>query len=653
MEQVATPPMTGLTGLKVVTFESRMVTAMADLITRHGGTPVSAPAVREIPLEENPAALQFARELFAGRIDLVVLLTGVGTRALVAAVETTFPRAEFLAALGQIPTIVRGPKPQAVLRELGVPIALAVPEPNTWREILSALDESGIALAGRRVAVQEYGRSNPELLAGLEARGASVMRVPVYRWALPEDCGPLRRAIMAIIEGQIDVALFTTAVQVDHLLQVAAESALEESLRPALGDTVVASIGPTCSEALREHGLVVDLEPEHPKMGHLVVTAARHAPVLRRIKRARASDGRTRMVEPAPGIAASARARDLLRESPFLKACRLEPTTYTPIWIMRQAGRYLPEYREIRAKLSFLELCHRPDLAAEVTVTAAERLGVDAAIIFADILLVVEPMGVGLEFTKGDGPVIHHPIRTEADLKRLQPVDAQESLSFVFEAVRLARAALPPAIPLIGFAGAPFTLASYVIEGGGSRQYQHTKTLMYRDPSAWHALMERLSAAVSGYLNGQISAGVQAVQLFDSWVGCLSPDDYREFVLPHTRQTVASLTPGVPVIHFGTDTASLLTLMRDAGGDVIGLDWRVDLGEAWARLGPRVAVQGNLDPVALFAEPDEIRRQAGRILERAARRPGHIFNLGHGVLPHTPVDHVRALIDYVHDATQR
>ncbi len=646
MEQVVAPTITGLTGLKVVTFESRMATAMADLISRHGGIPISAPAVREIPLEENPAALEFAKELLAGRIDLVVLLTGVGTRALVAAVETAFPRAEFLAAFGRIPTIVRGPKPQAVLRELGVPIAVAVPEPNTWREILSAIDEAAIPLSGRRVAVQEYGRGNPELLAGLEAKGASVMRVPVYRWALPEDCGPLRRAIMAIIEDQIDLVLFTTSVQVDHLLQVAGESGMEESLRAALRDTVVASIGPMCSEALREHGLGVDLEPEHPKMGHLVVTAARHAHVFRRIKRARAVRGARCEVREDRGA-------DLLRESPFLKACRLEPTPYTPIWIMRQAGRYLQEYREIRAKVSFLELCHRPDLAAEVTVTAAERLGVDAAIIFADILLVVEPMGIGLEFTKGDGPVIHRPVRTGADVKKLQPVDAQESLSFVFEAVRLARAALPPAIPLIGFAGAPFTLASYLIEGGGSRQYQHTKTLMYRDPAAWHDLMERLSAAVSEYLNGQISAGAQAVQLFDSWVGCLSPDDYREFVLPHSRRTIARLTPGVPVIHFGTDTATLLPLMRDAGGDVIGLDWRVDLGEAWAHLGPQVAVQGNLDPVALFAEPDEIRRQAGRILERAARRPGHIFNLGHGVLAQTPVDHLRALIDYVHEATQR
>ncbi|CBE70106.1 Uroporphyrinogen III synthase, uroporhyrinogen decarboxylase [Candidatus Methylomirabilis oxygeniifera] len=646
MNQSVAPPLAGLTGLTVVSFESRLAAPMADLISRQGGIPVSAPALREIPCTEHAEANEFAKALLAGRIDMVVWLTGVGARALLTAVEGTVSRAECLAALSRIPTIALGPKPQAVLRELGIPITLAVPEPNTWREILTAIDSAAIPLLGRRVAVQEYGRSNPELIAGLQTRGASVLRVPVYQWALPEDCGPLRQAIKAIANQQVDLVLFTTAVQADHLLQVAAADGLEEPLRTGLRDTVVASIGPTCSKALREHGLTVDLEPEHPKMGHLVQTAARHAHVLRRIKRAgtvQATGGR----RPETGGA------NLLQESPFLKACRLEPAPYTPIWIMRQAGRYLQEYREIRGKLSFLELCHRPDLAAEVTVTAAERLGVDAAIIFGDILLVVEPMGVGLEFTKGDGPVIHHPIRCGADLKRLQPVDVQGSLSFLFEAVRLARAALPANIPLIGFAGAPFTLASYLIEGRGSRQYQQIKTLMYRDPAAWHALMERLSDVVSDYLNGQIAAGVQVVQLFDSWVGCLSPDDYREFVLPHTKRAIARLVPGVPVIHFGTDTTSLLPLIREAGGNVIGLDWRVDLGEAWAGLGYEVGVQGNLDPVALFAEPDKIRRQADRILERAAKRPGHIFNLGHGILPQTPVDHLRVLIDYVHEATAR
>lgn len=536
MNQAIALSSAGLSGLTVVSFESRLAAPMADLISRQGGTPVSAPALREIPCTGHAEAIEFTKALLDGRIDMVVWLTGVGARALLAAVEDVVSRTEFLAALSRIPSIALGPKPQAVLRELGIPITLAVPEPNTWREVLTVIDSAAIPLLGRRVAVQEYGRSNPELIAGLEARGADVVRVPVYQWALPEDCGPLRQAIKAIVDRQVDLVLFTTAVQADHLLQVAAAAGLEEPLRAGLHDSVVASIGPTCSKALREHGLTVDLEPEHSKMGHLVQTAARHAQVLRRIKRART-------VEAVASRRQEAGSTDVLRESAFMKACRLEPAPYTPIWIMRQAGRYLQEYREIRGKLSFLELCHRPDLAAEVTVTAAERLGVDAAIIFGDILLVVEPMGVGLEFTKGDGPVIHHPVRCGADLKRLRPVDIQGSLSFLFEAVRLARAALPPNIPLIGFAGAPFTLASYLIEGRGSRQYQQIKTLMYRDPAAWHALMERLSDIVSDYLNGQIAAGVQVVQLFDSWVAASAPTTIGSSSCPTQNARSQSLRP--------------------------------------------------------------------------------------------------------------
>jgi len=340
-----------------------------------------------------------------------------------------------------------------------------------------------------------------------------------------------------------------------------------------------------------------------------------------------------------------------LNDSPFLKACRREPTPFTPIWLMRQAGRYMPEYRAVRSRLGFLELCKDSDAAAEVTVTAAERLGVDAAIIFADILLIVEPLGVGLEFSKGDGPVLHHPVRSPADVEGLPEVDAAAAVPFVYDAVRKARAALK--VPLIGFSGAPFTLASYVIEGGGSRNYVHTKTLMYGAPEAWHTLMRRLANAVVGYLSRQIAAGAQAVQLFDSWVGCLAPDDYRRFVLPHMRMVIDAITPGVPVIHFGTGTSGLLELMREAGGDVIGLDWRIDLGAAWDRLGPDVGVQGNLDPVVLFAPPDEIRDRAARILEHARGRSGHIFNLGHGILPNTPVDHVVALVDMVHELSRR
>src|SRR5947209_12796007 len=250
---------------------------------------------------------------------------------------------------------------------------------------------------------------------------------------------------------------------------------------------------------------------------------------------------------------------------------------------MRQAGQYMPEYRQIRARVSFLELCKTPDLAAEVTVTAVERLGVDAAIIFADILLIIEPMGIQLEFEKGEGPVIHNPVRSALDVERLQEVESVESLDFVMEAIHRTRRALRPNIPLIGFGGAPFTLASYIIEGGGSRNYVHTKTLMYTDSGAWHSLMSLVARALTKYLNAQIAAGAQAVQLFDSWVGCLSPDDYREYVLPHVRSIIQNITPGTPVIHFGTGTSTLPELMREAGGDVLGLDWRIDLDQGWQR----------------------------------------------------------------------
>jgi uroporphyrinogen decarboxylase len=315
---------------------------------------------------------------------------------------------------------------------------------------------------------------------------------------------------------------------------------------------------------------------------------------------------------------------------------------------MRQAGRYMREYREVREKTTFLELCKNPALAAEVTVTAVERLGVDAAIIFADILLILEPLGIELEFAKGEGPVIHNPVRRPSDVNRLRELQDPGELDFVYEAIRQTRSALKPDIPLIGFCGAPFTLASYMTEGGGSKNYVHTKRLMYDDPGAWHAMMELVSRALVKYLNAQIEAGAQAVQLFDSWVGCLSPDDYREFVLPHTKSVISGVTKGVPVIHFGTGTATLLELMREAGGDVIGLDWRVRLDEGWRRVGHDVAVMGNLDPIVLFAKQDVLRERTKQILGQADGRPGHIFNLGHGILPETPVENVIALVEMVH-----
>jgi uroporphyrinogen decarboxylase len=338
-------------------------------------------------------------------------------------------------------------------------------------------------------------------------------------------------------------------------------------------------------------------------------------------------------------------------ESRFLAACRRQPTDRTPVWFMRQAGRYMPEYRAAKAQQSILEICHRPRLVAQISCQPVERLGVDAAIVFADILLPFEPLGLGLSYDGGGGPKIWRPIRRPADVDKLEPVDPARHLGYVMDGVQQTKAALLerfPGIPLIGFAGAPFTLASYAIEGGTSKTFTTTKRFMYEHPQAWHRLMGKLSALVGRLLALQARAGADALQLFDSWVGCLSVPDYREYVLPHSRRTIELASEsGAPIIHFGTDTATLLEAVAEAGGDVIGVDWRIPLDDAWSRVGPR-AVQGNLDPAVLLGPRPEIERQVHDILRRAGGRPGHIFNLGHGILPDTPVDNVKSVVEMVH-----
>ena len=341
------------------------------------------------------------------------------------------------------------------------------------------------------------------------------------------------------------------------------------------------------------------------------------------------------------------------QKNPFLAACHREVPAHTPVWLMRQAGRYQPEYRELRSKVSFLELCHSPDLAAQVTIDAANWLDADAAILFADILLILQPMGFDLQFVKGDGPVIYNPVRTPADLARVQAMIDPEPLGYVYEAVRLIRRGLPQSRDLIGFAGAPFTLACYAIEGGGSRHYDKAKTFMYQYPDAFAELMTRLTDGTIHYLNAQIDAGADCVQLFDSWVGNLSLRDYVRHVQPHMKRLFDGIRPGTPSIHFGTDTGHLLKAQKAAGGWVIGLDWRADLDESWAHIGHDVAVQGNLDPIMLLGPWSEVERQTRIILDQAAGRPGHIFNLGHGILPSTPPDNVRRLVDFVHEQTRR
>jgi len=340
---------------------------------------------------------------------------------------------------------------------------------------------------------------------------------------------------------------------------------------------------------------------------------------------------------------------DLGQSSRFMRACRCEPVDCMPVWFMRQAGRYMPEYRVIRARHSLLDICREPELAAEVTLQPVCAFDIDAAILFADILLPLIPMGIDLQFAAGEGPVIRNAISAAEHVKRLLPVDPHESLSFVLEAIRLVREKLGGRIPLIGFAGAPFTLASYAIEGGSSRNFTKTKQFMYSQPEAWRQLMTKLAVLVSDYLVAQVEAGAQAIQLFDSWVGCLSPEDYAAYVQPHSQRVLDTVkNTGVPAIHFGTGTSLLLPMMKAAGGEVIGVDSKTPL--AWARqaLGPGVALQGNLDPAALLAPPDELRKQVQRVLRQVADRPGHIFNLGHGILPETPVENVRLVVELVH-----
>jgi uroporphyrinogen decarboxylase len=334
----------------------------------------------------------------------------------------------------------------------------------------------------------------------------------------------------------------------------------------------------------------------------------------------------------------------------FLRACRREPVDATPVWFMRQAGRYLPQYRALREKHSLLDLCRNPPLAVEVTLQPLDVLDVDAAILFSDLLLPFTPMGLDFDFVKGEGPSIANPIRSASDVDRISRFEPRESLGHVLETIRLLRRELDGRVPLIGFGGAPFTLASYAIEGGPSRDYLRTKSFMYEQPSAWHRLCALFADVMSDYLRAQVEAGAQALQVFDSWVGALGPNDYREFVLPHTKRIFDSAArTGVPIVHFGVGTSAILSDLAAAGGDVIGVDWRQGLDEAWSAIGSDRGIQGNLDPVLLFGPRDRLLAAADDVLRRAGGRRGHIFNLGHGVLPTTPVENLQALARHVHE----
>ncbi len=345
-------------------------------------------------------------------------------------------------------------------------------------------------------------------------------------------------------------------------------------------------------------------------------------------------------------------AADADQDPLFVRACRGQPTPYTPIWLNRQAGRYMPEYHQVKGNTPSLDFFKHPELSAQATLDAQRILGVDAAIMFADLLPVLEPMGLRLDYLAGEGPVFDNPVRTEADVAALRVVPAEEGTGYIQGTVRNILAGLPKDKALIGFAGAPFTLASYAIEGKGSRNYVYVKKMMYQAPMLWAALMQKLVTHVTDYVRLQIDSGVHAVQLFDSWIGCLSVADYREYVAPYSKALIDAVKGRVPIIYFGTGNSHLMTEMHAAGADVMALDWRTPLRQTWDQLGC-TAVQGNLDPIVLCADRATVARQAQLVLDEAAGQPGHIFNLGHGIIPETPVDNVKFLVDYVHEHSRR
>ncbi len=635
-------------GLNVASLESRRADDMARLISRHGGVPHVSPSMREVPIEPNRDAIDFAYRVITGQVHVVIFMTGVGFRYLLRAIEKHVDRQRFLDSLSDIVTVCRGPKPAAALREVGITTTHRAPEPNTWRELLQTID-SQVPIANQVIGLQEYGITNASLVAGLEARGATVEPIRVYGWEFPEDVQPLEANVRELAAGNRDLLLLTSAHQIVNMLRMAEKLDMVGQLRKGLRNTVIASIGPTTSQMLHECDLHVDMEPSHPKMGHLVNEAARRGSELATEKnRMKAAVVAGKKLQP--GLQPMSHPSN---ESLFIRACRGEATERTPIWLMRQAGRYMAEYREVRAKTSFLELCANPKLCSEVMCTAVDKLGVDAAIIFSDLLPILVPMGFDLEFVKGDGPVIHNPARDADAVRNVKKLENAAELDFVYETVRQTRADMPDDIPVIGFAGAPFTLASYAIEGGGSRQYTNTKKLMHSDPLSWNLLMEKLSHSITVYLNEQIAAGAQCVQLFDSWAGCLSPADYTQHVLPWMKQILAGIASHVPVINFATGNPELLPLLRGDERTVVGIDWRIPLDVAWQRIGHDVAVQGNLDPSVLLAEPEVIRERAADVLDMAAGRPGHIFNLGHGVFKETPVEHAIALVQSVKELSVR
>lgn len=632
-----------LAGLTIATMTDTDAQSLNAAIAMQGGASVCFNVPSGQATELGRARSDFANRLLTADIDTVIFVTGVGVQQIVDQAARTVDRQRFLDCLADVRTIAGSHRAASVMQKMKLEPSVTVDAVESWREILMAIDRA--APVGNQTVGLEESEAVHGLVSGLEARGARVVRMPIFAQSLPQRSEPVIDFFEQIEAGEFHAILFLSPADADQFCFLAKHFGRGRLVNHLLDNHLVLAVGAGTAEVLADRGFVVDYTTDASQLEQAIDEIANHIEDIQKQKqiiRINMSGPATNNSDPnAPWY-----------DSPFMKACRGEPTEVTPVWMMRQAGRYMSEYREVRAKVSFLELCANPQLCSEVMCTAVNRLGVDAAIIFSDLLPILVPMGCDLEFVKGDGPVIHNPVRTSADVDRIKPLESNEPLQFVMDTVTQTRNDLPADMPLIGFAGAPFTLASYMIEGGASRNYAATKTLMYRDPGAWDQLMQHLSNSISLYLLGQIQAGVQCVQLFDSWAGCLSFEDYLRFAHPYVKRIIASIPSNVPVINFATGNPALLPLLADTRAAVIGIDWRTRLDDAWQTVGYDRAVQGNLDPTVLLTDPTEIRQQAKFVLDQAAGRAGHIFNLGHGILPQTPVENAIALVDAVHELSQ-
>ncbi|MEM7781982.1 MAG: uroporphyrinogen decarboxylase [Planctomycetota bacterium] len=597
---------------------------------------------------------KFANQVLTAEFESIVFVTGAGTDHMIETCCKTVDRQRLLDCLTDGSTIAGSYAAFDALKANGITpdysIVDATKQGTRWREILILLDQS-VRIANQTIALEESGDIF-SLSNGLEARGARVEKFSPFPVGQPAEPDNVKIFFEQLDAGYWQAILFADAEAAAQFVYLGQQIWKRELPSHLLDNHVVLTLNQQAKEILLDRRMSVDYSASLSNakdLNQIESTAHKLSEQIGSIQKQKAII-RVNISGPATS---TADPNAPWYESPFMKACRGEPTDVTPIWMMRQAGRYMAEYREVRSKVSFLDLCYNPQLCSEVMCTAVNKLGVDAAIIFSDLLPILEPLGCDLEFVKGGGPVIHNPVRTTKDLDRIKPLESNDSLQFVMDTVRQTRNDLPADMPLIGFAGAPFTLASYMIEGGSSRNYENTKKLMFSDAAGWNHIMDLLSNAISIYINGQIEAGAQCIQLFDSWAGCLSFEHYRQYVHPYVKKIIATVPSSVPVINFATGNPALLPLLADTQASVVGIDWRLRLDDAWDTVGHDRAVQGNLDPTVLLTDPEEIKRQAKVILQQANGRPGHIFNLGHGILPMTPVDNAIALVDAVHELSSQ